>query len=692
MATACTALLASCGGGTPGDTSNQGTIIGKASPTIENGIMTPETLHSFGKIGAVEVSPNNEELLYHVTYVDIEANKGNTEIFKMNVDGSEKKQLTFTNEGESSAQWIDGGSKIAFLRNHEGSRQLWVMNADGSGAECISDVEGGISGFTYSPDETKVMYIKMVKSVETIAERHPDLPKATGRVVDDLMYKHWDHWVENVPHTFYATIKNGKLTDHVDLLEGEPYEAPLLPFGGTSDIAWSADSKSIVYTSKKLTGRAYAESTNSDLYMYSLEDKTTVNLTEGMMGYDTNPLFSHNGAYMAWLSMERDGYEADINRLFVMDMATKEKTYLTEEFNYDVDAFIWDKNNKTIIFLAVVEAKAHLFSIDIDTKEINRITSGHYNYASLALGGEGLIAKRQSISQPAEIYSVNISSGEATELSFENKHILDQLTMGEVEERWITTTDNKQMLTWVIYPPHFDASKTYPAILYCKGGPQGAVSQSWSYRWNFQMMAANGYIVVAPNRRGVSSFGSEWVEQISGDYGGQNMLDYLSAIDELAKEPFVDEDNLGCTGASYGGFSAFWLAANHDNRFKAFLAHAGMFNLEAQYLETEELFFANWDMGGPYWDKSNAIAQKTYAASPHRFVDKWNTPIMITHGEYDYRILASQGMMAFNAAKLQGLPARMLLFPDENHWILKPQNGILFQREFAKWFDEWLKD
>ena len=692
MATACTALLASCGGGTPGDTSNQGTIIGKASPTIENGIMTPETLHSFGKIGAVEVSPNNEELLYHVTYVDIEANKGNTEIFKMNVDGSEKKQLTFTNEGESSAQWIDGGSKIAFLRNHEGSRQLWVMNADGSGAECISDVEGGISGFTYSPDETKVMYIKMVKSVETIAERHPDLPKATGRVVDDLMYKHWDHWVENVPHTFYATIKNGKLTDHVDLLEGEPYEAPLLPFGGTSDIAWSADSKSIVYTSKKLTGRAYAESTNSDLYMYSLEDKTTVNLTEGMMGYDTNPLFSHNGAYMAWLSMERDGYEADINRLFVMDMATKEKTYLTEEFNYDVDAFIWDKDNKTIIFLAVVEAKAHLFSIDIDTKEINRITSGHYNYASLALGGEGLIAKRQSISQPAEIYSVNISSGEATELSFENKHILDQLTMGEVEERWITTTDNKQMLTWVIYPPNFDASKTYPAILYCKGGPQGAVSQSWSYRWNFQMMAANGYIVVAPNRRGVSSFGSEWVEQISGDYGGQNMLDYLSAIDELAKEPFVDEDNLGCTGASYGGFSAFWLAANHDNRFKAFLAHAGMFNLEAQYLETEELFFANWDMGGPYWDKSNAIAQKTYAASPHRFVDKWNTPIMITHGEYDYRILASQGMMAFNAAKLQGLPARMLLFPDENHWILKPQNGILFQREFAKWFDEWLKD
>jgi dipeptidyl aminopeptidase/acylaminoacyl peptidase len=505
------------------------------------------------------------------------------------------------------------------------------------------------------------------------------------------MYKHWDHWVEKVPHTFYATIVNGELANHVDLLEGQPYEAPLLPFGGASDVSWSADSKYIVYTSKKLTGRAYAESTNSDLYLYSLQDKTTVNLTEGMMGYDTNPLFSHNGASMAWLSMERDGYEADKNRLFVMDMATKEKTYLTENFDYDVDDFIWHTDNKTLIFSAIVEAKGHIFSIDIDTKEITKITTGNYNYASPALTDDGLIVTRQSISQPAEIYALNINNGTATELSFENKHILDQLTMGKVEERWITTADGKQMLTWVIYPPNFDATKTYPAILYCKGGPQGAISQSWSYRWNFQLMAANGYIIVAPNRRGVSSFGGEWVEQISGDYGGQNMLDYLSAIDTLAQEPFVDENNLGCTGASYGGFSAFWLAGNHNNRFKAFLSHAGIFNLEAQYLETEELFFANWDMGGPYWDKTNSVAQKTYATSPHKFVDKWNTPIMVTHGDNDYRILSSQSMMAFNAAKLKGLPARMLLFPNENHWILQPQNGILFQREFAKWFDEWLK-
>ena len=691
MAVTCTALLASCDGGKQGDSSHLGPIIGKASPTIENGIMTPEVLHSFGRIGDVQVSPNSKEILYHVTFVDIEENKTNTEIFKMNVDGSEKRQLTFTNHSESSAQWIDGGNKIAFLSQHEGATQLWVMNADGSGMECISDVEGGIEGFTFSPDESKVMYIKKIKSVETTAERYPDLPKASGKIVDDLMYKHWDHWVEEVPHTFYATINNGKLTNHVDLLEGEPYEAPLLPFGGTGDVAWSEDGKSIVYTSKKITGKAYAESTNSDLYLYSLDSKTTQNLTEGMMGYDVSPKFSHNGTHLAWLSMERDGYEADKNRLFVMDMATKEKTYLTENFDNNVDDFIWDTNNKTLYFVAVVEAKTQLFSIDMDTKEVKTITSGKHDYTSVALGGDGLIAKRQSMSQPAEIYSVNITNGEARELSFENKHILDQLTMGDVEERWITTSDGKQMLTWVVYPPNFDASKKYPTILYCQGGPQSAVSQFWSYRWNLQMMAANGYIIVAPNRRGLPGFGQEWNEQISGDYGGQNMRDYLSAIDALAKEPFVDEDNLGCTGASYGGFSVYWLAGNHNNRFKAFLSHAGIFNLEAQYLETEELFFANWDMGGPYWDTQNAVAQKTYATSPHKFVDKWNTPIMITHGELDYRILASQGMMAFNAAKLKGIPARMLIFPDENHWIFQPQNGVLFQREFAKWFDEWLK-
>ncbi|MFA5657121.1 MAG: peptidase S9, partial [Dysgonamonadaceae bacterium] len=470
MAFIITALMVSCNGVAKedshnGDQSKMGSIIGKASPTIENGIMTPEVLHSFGRIGNVEVSPNKEDILYHVTYVDIERNKTNTEIFTMKVDGSEKKQLTFTNEHESNAQWINNGEEIAFLRNKDGSKQLWKMKADGSGMEQISDIEGGIEGFTYSPDGKKVMYIKNIKSGETVADRYPDLPEATGKIVDELMYKHWDHWVEKIPHTFYATIDNGQLTNHIDLLDGEPYEAPLLPFGGAEAIAWSPDSKSIVYTSKKMTGKAYAESTNSDLYLYSLENRTTENITEGMMGYDVNPQFSPDGSHIAWLSMERDGYEADKNRLFVMDMATKEKTYLTEAFDNNVDAFIWNSDNKTLFFIATVEAKTQLFSIAMDSKEVKALTSGKHDYISLALGKGILIAKRQSMSMPAEIYAVNVNSGEAKELSFENKDIRDQLTMGEVEERWIPTTDGKQMLTWVIYPPNFDASKKYPTLL-----------------------------------------------------------------------------------------------------------------------------------------------------------------------------------------------------------------------------------
>ena len=484
---------------------------------------------------------------------------------------------------------------------------------------------------------------------------------------------------------------DGKLANIRDIMEGEPYESPMAPFGGTEQLAWSPDGKTIAYTSRKKTGKEYAVSTNSDIYFYDLESGETRNMTEGMMGYDVNPLFSPDGTKLAWLSMERDGYEADKNRLFVMDLASGDKTYVTESFDYNTEGIVWGDDNQTLYMLSPYQGTNRIFSADIVTREITEIAGGKHDYISLDLVDGGLIAKRQSMSRPAEIYRVDLTSGEATELSFENKHILDQLTMGEVEERWIGTTDGKQMLTWVIYPPNFDPSKKYPTLLYCQGGPQSMVSQFWSYRWNQQMMAANGYIVVAPNRRGLPGFGQEWLEQISGDYGGQNMRDYLAAIDVLAKEPFVDETRLGCTGASYGGFSTLWLAGNHDKRFKAFFAHAGIFNLEAQYLETEEMFFANWDMGGPYWDKSNAVAQRTYQTSPHRFVDKWDTPIMVSHGEFDYRILASQSMMAFNAAQLRDIPSRMLIFPDENHWITKPQNGILFQREFFRWFDEWLK-
>lgn len=686
MIIATAGLLLSCN-----NEQKPGEVIGKSNVKAENGLMTPEILYSFGRIGSVEVSPDKSKILYQVTYVDIKQNKTNPELFVMNADGSDKKQLTVTNARESNPQWISGGEKIAFLSDESGTSQIWTMNSNGSGMKKITDVEEGINGFIFSPGNKKVLFIKNVKVGETTKDKYPDLPEASGRVVDNLMYKHWDSWVEEVPHTFVADFNGDELSNSIDLLQDEPYEAPMLPFGGIEQLAWSPDGKTVAYTSRKKTGKEYAVSTNSDIYFYDVESGKTTNMTEGMMGYDVNPQFSPDGSKLAWQSMERDGYEADKNRLFVMDLASGNKTYVTENFDYNTDAFVWNTDNKTLYLVACVEAKTQLFSADIRSKQISPITKGKHDYASVALGNGKLIAKRHSMSQPDEIYSVELTNGQATEISFENKHILEQLTMGETEERWIETTDGKQMLTWVVYPPDFDSTKTYPALLYCQGGPQSTVSQFWSYRWNLQMMAANGYIVVAPNRRGLPGFGQEWNEQISGDYGGQNMKDYLSAIDALAQEPYVDETRLGCTGASYGGFSVYWLAGNHDKRFKAFLSHAGIFNLEAQYLETEEMWFANWDMGGPYWDKLNAVAQKTYATSPHRFVDKWDTPIMITHGELDYRILASQGMMAFNAAQLRGIPSRMLIFPDENHWISKPQNGILFQREFFRWFDQWLK-
>lgn len=692
MALVLGAVLAACNSADKkANTEKDEPIIGKASVKVENGIMTPEVLYSFGRVSDVQVPPDKSKILYGVTYVSIEQNKTNKELFTMNVDGSDKKQITQTPKSENNAIWVKGGNKIAFLSSESGSSQIWEMNPDGSGRKQISNIEGDVNGFSYSPDGKRVMYIKNIKFGERTTDRYKDLPKASGRIIDDLMYKHWSEWVEEIPHTFVADFDGEKVLDGIDILGDEPYECPMLPFGGTEQLAWSPDSKSIAYTCRKKKGLEYALSTNSDIYLYNIESKQTENLTEGMMGYDINPVFSPDGKYIAWQSMEREGYESDKNRMFVINLATKEKTYVTETFDYNTDFLLWSDDNQSIYFVSCVEAKTQLFQAYIHTKEIKQITKGDHDYESFEIAGGKLIALRHSLSKPNEIYSVNISTGEATELSFENKDILSQLTMGKVEERWIATTDGKKMLTWVVYPPNFDPNKKYPAILYCQGGPQSTVSQFWSYRWNLQMMAANGYIIVAPNRRGLPGFGQEWLEQISKDYGGQNMKDYLSAIDALAKEPYVNADKLGCTGASYGGFSVYWLAGNHNKRFKAFLAHAGIFNLEAQYLETEEMWFANWDLGGSFWDRSNSIAQRSYANSPHKFVDKWDTPIMITHGELDYRILASQGMMAFNAAKLKGIPARMLIYPNENHWISQPQNGVLFQREFFRWFDAYLK-
>lgn len=673
-------------------------IIDRPDFKSATGIFDIDALEALGRVSEPRVSPDGKRVLFGVSYESVPQNKSNRDLYVMNIDGTGVTRITKTAQSENSAVWIDNGTRIAFVYAEKGSSpQLWVMNADGTERHAATNIEGGIEGFLFSPDQSKVVLIRTVKYNRTAADIYPDLPKATGRVIDDLMYKHWDTWVTEIPHPFIGAFDGQTITDLKDIMEDEPYEAPMRPFGGVESFAWSPDSKILVYTSRKKTGMEYALSTNSDLYAYNLTTGTTTNLTEGMMGYDTNPAFSPDGRYMAWLSMERDGYEADKNRLFIRDNATGQKTDLTSDWDYTIEEFAWNPNGKNIWFIAYHQGVAPIFNMEIATHKVTTVAEGLYDYTSLApVDNKTIVTMRHSMLRPNEIYRIGPKTKKGVKedvaLTDINGDIFAQLTMPTIEAKKVPTTDGKEMLTWVIYPPKFDASHKYPAILYCQGGPQSAVSQFWSYRWNFALMASNGYIMIAPNRRGVPGFGTEWEEQISKDYPGQNMRDYLSAVDYMkANEPAIDPARIGATGASYGGFSVYWLAGNHDKRFAALLAHAGIFNTEAQYLETEEMWFANWDMGGAFWDKDNAVAQRTFATSPHRFVDRWDTPIMISHGEKDYRILASQGMAAFNAAKMRGIPAEMVIFPDENHWILKPQNAVMWQRLFFRWFDRWLK-
>ena len=687
------ATLTACG--TAEDTQQ---VIGKSNVKVENRKMTPEVLWSFGQLSDAQVSPDCTKICYGVKYNDIPQNKSNREIFVCNIDGTDNQQITHSVHSEYGAKWVRNGKKIAYMSAKSGEMQVWEMNPDGTQSIQITQHPGGVADFIYSPDEKYVLVIANVKYGQTTQDKYPDLDKTTGIVVDDLMYKHWDEWVTHVPHPFLYQLENTAVGTPVDLLQDEPYEAPMKPFGGIEQLAFSPDSKKIAYTSRKKTGLQYSISTDSDIYLYDIDKKETTNLCKDFdeedqnKGYDINPAFSPDGSKIAWLSMKNDGYESDKNRLYIMDLTTQQKSDYTATFDQSIASFNWAKDGQSIYFISCWHATTQIYNMNLDTKEIKKLTEGQHDYESVAQAGDMLIGVRHSMSMPNEVYVINQQTGEQTQITFENKHLLDQIDMGKVEARWLTATDGKPLHTWVVYPPDFDPNKKYPTLLYCQGGPQSPVSQFWSTRWNLQMMAANGYIIVAPNRRGLDGFGEEWNAAISGDYGGQCMKDLFTAIDEVAKEPFVDTEHLGCVGASFGGYSVYWMAGHHEKRFKAFIAHDGIFNIEQQYLETEEMWFANWDMGGAYWDKENEIAQRTFANSPHKFVDKWDTPILCIHGEKDYRILASQGMSAFNAAKLRGVPAQLLIYPDENHWVLQIQNGILWQRTFFNWLDKWLKE
>lgn len=670
-------------------------IIGKSDIKLESDLMTPEVLWSFGRLGDVQVSPDEKTLLYGVSYYSKKLNKSNRELFTIPVEGGTPTQLTKTAGGEYSAIWSVDGQKIYYLAAAKDGNglQIWSMNPDGSEKTQISNEPESITNIKIAPNGSRILFTCDIKVDQNVHDMHPDLPLANAKLYDDIMYRHWDTWEDGYyGHIFVADLNQNKVENAIDIMEGEPYESPLMPFGGIEEITWSPDSKTVAYTCKKLKGKEYSFSTNSDVYLYNTETGETTNFTEGMPGYDWQPLYSPDGTKLAWLSMERAGFEADKQRLFIADLNTGEKKDYSKDFDHSPFSMQWTDDSKSIYFVAGVFATHQIHKLDLETGKIDAITEGMHDYHSVSIAGNQLIGTKVSMIKPQEIYAVDPESGEEKELSFENKHILDQLTMPTVEKRYVKTTDGKDMLTWVILPPHFDKNKQYPGILFCEGGPQSPLSQFWSYRWNFSIMASNDYVIVAPNRRGVLTMGQDWTDQISKDNSGQAMKDLLSAIDDVKKEPYVDENRLGAIGASFGGFSVYWLAGNHNKRFKAFIAHCGVFHSEMEFMTTEEMFFDTWEKGGAPWEKDNPVAMKSYAGSPHHFVKNWDTPILVIHGGKDFRIPYTQGMAAFNSARMLDVKARFLYFPEENHWVLTPQNGILWQRTFFDWLDQHLKE
>ena len=837
----------------------QKTLITRSDITLASDTLTPEALWAMGRIGTYAVSPDGTRVANQVTYYSVEENRSNTLLYVQDLPSPESSSAPSetaagsanTNPAPSetvagsvpgglpggaspsplglgsSPAWL-GDDQLAFLCEGD----IWTMRPDGSARKQLTKTDGAVEDFLFSPDQQKVILVKHVPFHDIIQERPADLPKSTGMVITDLMYRHWDHYVDAIPHPFLLDIDSGK---EFDILEGQPFECPMEPFGGIEQLAWSPDSKLIAFTCRTKKGLAYSISTDSDIFLYDVEAATTTSpqealaaainlckedltyseLTDGsdllpivspatsaaspaaatsaastsaaaattaataaataaaaavpsasaegpspadarprnppqsrkeqpvnapefltlFPGYDQNPKFSPDGRYIAWLSMARDGYESDRQRLCVCDLqspdpetgAGRHRFFVTEDFDSSVDDFVWGADSRTLYYIGVWHATVNLYRTNLEG-QVTQLTADQADWGNLQLvvpplsspegetdvkssnsasteapsgavgGGEAttLLMERHDYFHPADLYLVTAlgdSIAEVSRLTHENDHILSQLAPGSSEPRWCKTTDNQDLLYWVIKPPHFDPSKKYPTLLFCEGGPQSPVSQFWSYRWNFYIMASQGYVIIAPNRRGLPGFGQEWLEEISGDWTGQCMKDYLSAIDDACDNlPFVDRDRLGAVGASFGGFSVYYLAGHHDKRFKCFIAHDGAFNLEAMYTETEENWFSNWEYEDAYWNRDrSANADRTYKNSPHQFVDQWDTPILCIHGEKDYRINATQGMSAFNAARMRGIPAELLLYPDENHWVLKPQNGILWQRTYFDWLARWLK-
>ena len=728
--------------------------IGESDIVIENGQMTPEALLALGRLSDPQISPDGEYILYGVSYTSIKDNRSCRNLFICRKDGSDRQQITKSGKSISNARWINGGKGLAFIMGG----QIWTANIrtgkEGwkvTGLTQVSDIPAGISEFKLSPDQSRLIYVSYVKSdVKTPADCYEDLGKANAYTTDDLMYRHWDHTVMEIPHSFIADFSPkaaASVTSETstDILAGEPanYELPTEPFSGIEQLDWSPDGKFIAYSCRKVTGKKYAFSTNTEIYIYNVENgKCSKISTAG--GYDTDPVWSPDGSKICWVSMERDGYEADKQRLMISDLnwseldengcpKASEPVDATADFKYNVSGPVWDESCNEIYFASLAEGLQGIFKAEYadEVWQITRLTDedrwndfgSPFHIAKTDEGGLEMLTTWCSMDFPTELAAVVVSPEgvEYKPVTTENEHILSQIAEHNTEARYVKTVDGKDMLTWVLYPPQFDPAKKYPSILICLGGPQGTLSQGWSYRWNYRLMAAQGYVVVLPNRRGTTAFGQEWTEQISGDYPGLNMQDYLCAAREIKAEPYIDK--IAACGASYGGYSVYNLCGTHENTFDAFIAHAGIFNQEHMYMTTEEMWFPNFDNGGlheceidprvgtdeaPVGPAGDGVtfggikqggspwsdlpkAKRHYAMSPHKNVTKWNTPLMVIHGAMDYRVPVDQGMAAYNAAQMMGVPSRLLIFPEENHWILKPQNALMWHREYFRWLDTWCK-
>ncbi len=704
MSIACLLGAVSCGGTNSSDRKDAieaDSFLTEAE--IEAGILTPEVMWKLGRVSQSEIAPDGSCVAYMVTRYNMAENKGVGVMYLTDTGSMRTFALTDGSTHDGSPQWNGDGTVLYFLSDRSGDNQVWKMEVilskmmrEGSAPDPVqvTDIEGGIEGFQVALPQNNILYTKKVKiDSHRSSEIYGKLDKSRAMIYDDLMVRHYDHWSDGeFMHIFVAPLKGETVTSGTDIMPGERWDSPISPGFDMSEIAWNGDGTRLAYSARKLSGKEYAVSTDSDIYLYDLADGSTDNLTLGMQGYDRYPRFSPDGTRLAFSSMATPGFESDVERLMVVDLKSRQMENLTADFDYGVENVEWDDNGH-LFFISAIKGVKKICYTSLSDEESGIATSlwGDYDINRFTLRGGSMIAEITSLSMPTELYKVDPYSGVNSQFTTVNTDMLSHLTLGRVEPREIPTTDKQSMLAYVVYPPDFDPAKKYPVLLYCQGGPQNTISQFWSYRWNFQLMAAQGYVVVAPNRRGTPSFGSQWLKQISGDYSGQNIRDYLSAIDLIAKEPWADKERLGCVGASYGGYSVFYLAGCHQNRFKAFIAHCGMFNLESWYGSTEELWFANHDLGGSWWS-DDPTAKRSYANSPHRLVKNWNTPMLIITCQQDFRIPYTQSLQAFTAAQLQGVPSRLVCFEDEGHTILKPQNSLAWNNEFFAWLDKYVKN